>query len=79
MSNILFIAMYGIAETAMGLCAATTVIYLGIFGICLVNSKLQEFKNDKNVRNVLKCAMLSAYVCVLFTIFCAIIAGFKGV
>lgn len=56
-----------------------TVIYLGVFGICLVNSKLQEFKNDKNARNVLKYAMLSAYVCVLFTIFCAVIAGFKGV
>lgn len=86
MSNILFIVMYGIAETAMGLCAAATVIYLGIFGICLVNSKLYEFKKDKNVRNLLKCAMLSSYVCVLSsyvcvlsTIFCAIIAGFKGV
>lgn len=79
MSNILFIVMYGIAETAMVLCAAATVIYLGIFGICLVNSKLYEFKKDKNVRNLLKCAMLSSYVCVLFTIFCAIIAGFKGV
>lgn len=44
MSNILFIVMYGIAETAMGLCAAATVIYLGIFGICLVNSKLYELK-----------------------------------
>lgn len=58
MSNILFIVMYGIAETAMVLCAAATVIYLGIFGICLVNSKLYEFKKDKNVRNLLKCAML---------------------
>lgn len=39
--------MYGIAETAMGLCAAATVIYLGIFGICLVNSKLYELKKIK--------------------------------
>ena len=79
MSNILFIVMYGIAETAMGLCAAATVIYLVIFGICLVNSKLYELKKDKNTQKVLKIAMLSSYVCVLSTIFCAIIAGFKGV
>lgn len=69
MSNILFIVMYGIAETAMGLCAAATVIYLGIFGICLVNSKLYELKKDKNTQKVLKIAMLSSYVCVLSTIF----------
>lgn len=45
MSNILFIVMYGIAETAMGLCAAATVIYLLIFCVDLVvNHTLQEFK-----------------------------------
>lgn len=80
MSNILFIVMYGIAETAMGLCAAATVIYLLIFCVDLVvNRTLQEFKNDKNIQKVLKIAMLSSYVCVLSTVFCAIIAGFKGV
>lgn len=80
MSNILFIVMYGIAETALGLCEATTAIYLLIFCVDLVvNRKLQEFKNDKNIQKVLKIAMLSSYVCVLSTIFCAIIAGFKGV
>lgn len=30
-------------------------------------------------QKVLKIAMLSSYVCVLSTVFCAIIAGFKGV
>ena len=80
MSNILFIVMYGIAETAMVLCGATTAIYLLIFCVDLVvNRTLQEFKNDKNTQKVLKIAMLSSYVCVLSTIFCAIIAGFKGV
>lgn len=80
MSNILFIVMHGIAETALGLCGATTVIYLLIFCVDLVvNRTLQEFKNDKNTQKVLKIAMLSSYVCVLSTIFCAIIAGFKGV
>ncbi len=80
MSNILFIVMYGIAETSLGLCGATTTIYLLIFCVDLVvNRTLQEFKNDKNTQKVLKIAMLSSYVCVLSTIFCAIIAGFKGV
>lgn len=45
----------------------------------VVNRTLQEFKNDKNIQKVLKIAMLSSYVCVLSTVFCAIIAGFKGV
>ena len=73
MSNILFIVMYGIAKTSLGLCGATTTIYLLIFCVDLVvNRTLQEFKNDKNTQKVLKIAMLS-------TIFCAIIAGFKGV
>lgn len=77
MSDILFIVMYGIAETALGLCGATTAIYLLIFCVDLVvNRTLQEFKN---IQKVLKIAMLSSYVCVLSTIFCAIIAGFKGV
>lgn len=72
--------MYGIAETALGLCGATTAIYSLIFCVDLVvNRTLQEFKNDKNIQKVLKIAMLSSYVCVLSTIFCAIIAGFKGV
>lgn len=44
-----------------------------------MNRTLQEFKNDKNTQKVLKIAMLSSYVCVLSTVFCAIIAGFKGV
>jgi hypothetical protein len=72
--------MYGIAETSLVLCGATTAIYLLIFCVDLVvNRTLQEFKNDKNIQKVLKIAMLSSYVCVLSTIFCAIIAGFKGV
>ena len=72
--------MYGIAETSLVLCGATTAIYLLIFCVDLVvNRTLQEFKNDKNTQKVLKIAMLSSYVCVLSTIFCAIIAGFKGV
>ena len=72
--------MYGIAETSLVLCGATTAIYLLIFCVYLVvNRTLQEFKNDKNTQKVLKIAMLSSYVCVLSTIFCAIIAGFKGV
>lgn len=51
MSNILFIAMYGIAETALGLCGATTAIYLLIFCVDLaVNHTLQEFKKDKNTK-----------------------------
>lgn len=80
MSNILFIVMYGIAETSLVLCGATTTIYLLIFCVYLVvNRTLQEFKNDKNTQKVLKIAMLSSYVCVLSTVFCAIIAGFKGV
>lgn len=80
MSNILFTAMYGIAETALGLCGATTAIYLLIFCVDLaVNHTLQEFKKDKNTQKILKIAMLSSYVCVLSTVFCAIIAGFKGV
>ena len=80
MSNILFIVMYGIAETSLVLCRATTAIYLLIFCVYLVvNRTLQEFKNDKNTQKVLKIAMLSSYVCVLSTVFCAIIAGFKGV
>lgn len=79
MSNILFIVMYGIAKTSLGLCGATTTIYLLIFCVDLVNRTLQEFKNDKNTQKVLKIAMLSSYVCVLSTVFCAIIAGFKGV
>lgn len=44
-----------------------------------VNHTLQEFKKDKNTQKFLKIAMLSSYVCVLSTVFCAIIAGFKGV
>ena len=80
MSNILFIVMYGIAEISLGLCGSTKTIYLLIFCVDLVvNRTLQEFKNDKNTQKVLKIAMLSSYVCVLSTIFCAIIAGFKGV
>lgn len=80
MSNILFIVMYGIAKTSLGLCGATTTVYLLIFCVDLVvNRTLQEFKNDKNIQKVLKIAMLSSYVCVLSTVFCAIIAGFKGV
>ena len=80
MSNILFIVMYGIAEISLGLCGARTTIYLLIFCVDLVvNRTLQEFKNDKNIQKVLKIAMLSSYVCVLSTVFCAIIAGFKGV
>lgn len=80
MSNILFIVMYGIAEISLVLCGATTAIYLLIFCVYLVvNRTLQEFKNDKNTQKVLKIAMLSSYVCVLSTVFCAIIAGFKGV
>lgn len=80
MSNILFIVMYGIAEISLGLCGTTTTIYLLIFCVDLVvNRTLQEFKNDKNIQKVLKIAMLSSYVCVLSTVFCAIIAGFKGV
>ena len=72
--------MYGIAETSLVLCGATTAIYLLIFCVYLiVNRTLQEFKNDKNTQKVLKIAMLSSYVCVLSTVFCAIIAGFKGV
>jgi hypothetical protein len=72
--------MYGIAETSLVLCGATTAIYLLIFCVDLVvNRTLQEFKNDKNTQKVLKIAMLSSYVCVLSTVFCAIIAGFKGV
>nr|DAE73544.1 MAG TPA: hypothetical protein [Caudoviricetes sp.]DAP04269.1 MAG TPA: hypothetical protein [Caudoviricetes sp.] len=72
--------MYGIAETSLVLCGATTAIYLLIFCVDLVvNCTLQEFKNDKNTQKVLKIAMLSSYVCVLSTVFCAIIAGFKGV
>jgi hypothetical protein len=71
--------MYGIAKTSLGLCGATTTIYLLIFCVDLVNRTLQEFKNDKNTQKVLKIAMLSSYVCVLSTVFCAIIAGFKGV
>lgn len=72
--------MYGIAETSLVLCGATTAIYLLIFCVDLVvNRTLQEFKNDKNIQKVLKIAMLSSYVCVLSTVFCAIIAGFKGV
>lgn len=47
MSNILFIVMYGIAETSLGLCGATTTVYLLIFCVDLVvNRTLQEFKND---------------------------------
>ena len=80
MSNILFIVMCGIAEISLGLCEATTTVYLLIFCVDLVvNRTLQEFKNDKNTQKVLKIAMLSSYVGVLSTIFCAIIAGFKGV
>jgi hypothetical protein len=72
--------MYGIAETSLVLCGATTAIYLLIFCVDLVvNRTLQEFKNDKNTQKVLKIAMLSSYVCVLSTVFCAIITGFKGV
>ena len=72
--------MYGIAETSLVLCGATTTVYLLIFCVDLVvNCTLQEFKNDKNTQKVLKIAMLSSYVCVLSTVFCAIIAGFKGV
>jgi len=72
--------MYGIAETSLVLCGATTAIYLLIFCVYLVVTRtLQEFKNDKNTQKVLKIAMLSSYVCVLSTVFCAIIAGFKGV
>ena len=52
MSNILFIVMYGIAETSLGLCGATTAIYLLIFCV----DPLQEFKNDKNTQKVLKIA-----------------------
>ena len=65
MSNILFIVMYGIAETSLGLCGATTAIYLLIFCVDLVvNRTLQEFKNDKNIQKVLKlqCYHLM-YVC----------------
>lgn len=72
--------MYGIAKVSLGLCGATTTVCLLIFCVNLVvNRTLQEFKNDKNTQKVLKIAMLSSYVCVLSTIFCAIIAGFKGV
>lgn len=72
--------MYGISEISLGLCGATTTVYLLIFCVDLVvNRTLQEFKNDKNIQKVLKIAMLSSYVCVLSTVFCAIIAGFKGV
>ena len=71
--------MYGIAEIALGICGATTAIYLLIFCVDLaVNHTLQEFKKDKNTQKILKIAMLSSYVCVLSTVFCAIIAGFKG-
>ena len=53
MSNILFIVMYGIAETSLVLCGATTAIYLLIFCVYLVvNRTLQEFKNDKNIQKV---------------------------
>lgn len=80
MSNILFIVMYGVAEVSLGLCGATTAIYLLIFCVDLaVNHTLQEFKKDKNTQKILKIAMLSSYVCVLSAIFCAVIAGFKGV
>lgn len=69
-----------LTETSLGLCGATTTVYLLIFCVDLVvNRTLQEFKNDKNIQKVLKIAMLSSYVCVLSTVFCAIIAGFKGV
>lgn len=72
--------MYGIAKISLGLCGAATTVYLLIFCVDLVvNRTLQEFKNDKNIQKVLKIAMLSSYVCVLSTVFCAIIAGFKGV
>lgn len=63
MSNILFIVMYGIAEISLGLCGATTTVYLLIFCVDLVvNRTLQEFKNDKNIQKVLKCYHLM-YVC----------------
>lgn len=55
-------------------------------------SRIDEKNTDKESQNVcelvgkrteqvkvLKIAMLSSYVCVLSTVFCAIIAGFKGV
>lgn len=54
-------------------------IFINFCVYLVVNRTLQEFKNDKNTQKVLKIAMLSSYVCVLSTVFCAIIAGFKGV
>ena len=60
MSNILFIVMYGIAETSLGLCGATTTVYLLIFCVDLVvNRTLQEFKNDKNIQKYKKYVALN--------------------
>ena len=80
MSNILFILIFVFEKISLVICGPTTTVYLLIFCVDLVvNRTLQEFKNDKNIQKVLKIAMLSSYVCVLSTVFCAIIAGFKGV
>lgn len=72
MSNILFIVMYGIAETSLGLCGATTAIYLLIFCVDLaVNRTLQEFKNDKNTQKSFKnCNVIILCMCVINCILC---------